>query len=232
MLGGNNNNNNEDERKKWHDKLDEVWDLTDRTFDKFTNKFNDVWSRDWEDTIGNSLPWVSSTFFDSKKENLWAFPVPSARQYDKCKDADGVSAWNKDGIWRCLFNNEHQQDPDNWFTKYGNFLDWRRQMRKNLVAQREKELEQWQSIWKPSSSQKEKYISESEAEKAGKNVTSSSFTSETVTKDDGSLETKRVVKKWYDDGTVSLSESTKNDQNKLHGWFWNNNDNNNGNDKK
>ncbi|CAN6669261.1 hypothetical protein TRVA0_041S00914 [Trichomonascus vanleenenianus] len=203
--------------ERWPESLDDLKDLTESTFDRVAGLFGNWRMRDIEDTLGSSLPWLHSNFEHGGEENLWAFPVPSARQYDRCKDAGGESAWNKDGVWRCLFGGDDKKET---FKDYTSYLDWRRGMRQAIAAEREKERQQWQSIWRPNEStgSNVRYISESEAEKLGKKVVSSSVTSETISKDDGQLETKKVVKKWYDDGSVSLSESTTNGKN--GGWFW------------
>lgn len=58
-----------------------------------------------------------------------------------------------------------------------------------------------------------------------KKVTSTSFITSTITKEDGSLETKEIMKKWYSDGTTSTTENIKNSRVPEHeressGWFW------------
>jgi len=35
-----------------------------------------------------------------RDHKLWAYPVPSARQYDRCIENNGTSAWSRDGVWR------------------------------------------------------------------------------------------------------------------------------------
>lgn len=62
--------------------------------------------------------------------------------------------------------------------------------------------------------------------KSGKSIASTSTTSETTTKPDGSLETKQVVQTWYKDGTSSVSErittgaQKASDGSNASGWFW------------
>ncbi|ANB11079.1 Mpm1p [Sugiyamaella lignohabitans] len=57
-----------------------------------------------------------------------------------------------------------------------------------------------------------KQITESEAEDQGKNVISKSIVVESVWRD-GKLQTRQVVKKWYDDNTVSVKETTNSNAN-------------------
>lgn len=212
------NDDNEITNNKSNDTWsDDVGEFLDRTFDRVNNAVHS-YGGNIQDTLEENLPgWASSfnlplgsPFFGGKEqsaENLWAFPVPSARQYDQCKETGGTSAWNKEGVWRCLFGDD-AKDKTSWFKDYTSFLDWRRDMYKAEIAKRQKEREQWDQLWSSTSSDKpDKYISETEANRLGKKVVSSSVTSETVSKDDGKLETKRIVKKWYDDGTCSMNES-------------------------
>lgn len=39
----------------------------------------------------------------SKPKDLYAYPVPSGRQYSQCKAYRGTSLWTREGVWRCLF---------------------------------------------------------------------------------------------------------------------------------
>lgn len=58
----------------------------------------------------------------------------------------------------------------------------------------------------------------------GKTVVSTVTTNETITKQDGTLETKNIVQKWYKDGTSSVTERITNSADKPAnsnpGWFW------------
>lgn len=212
MFGKGKEDKDNEDKNNWSD---DVGEFIDKTFDRVHNAVN-TYSGNIQDTLEENFPWlgsfnlpVSSPFFGGKEqsaENLWAFPVPSARQYDQCKDAGGTSAWNKEGVWRCLFGPDAKDKS--WFHDYTGFLDWRREMYRAMAAKRKKEQEQWSQLWDSKTDDSPKrYIAEAEAERMGKKVVSSSISSETVTKDDGNLETKRVVKKWYDDGTCSVNES-------------------------
>jgi hypothetical protein len=268
----NNNNDDKDNEaagKAWNDlshSLDDVWDLTGRTMGRMSNLFSVYGDRiqdRLEDTLFNgnedkrwprvgSLGWFPDHNRDDHdscvKGKMWGYPVPSMRQYDRCKENDGVSVWSRDGVWRCLFpnvsdakeqlknldidgNNGTRLEDQQWFSDYSFYLDWRRAMRKAEEAKREQEWQRskqhYDSLWsdKPTEQKSKvptKYVSELEAEKQGKNVISTSVVSETVSREDGTLETKRIVKKWYDDDTVSVSETVNTglDNDNKGGWFW------------
>lgn len=229
----------------------------------------------------------------SKPKNLWAFPVPNDRQYEKCKELEGTSLWTRDGVWRCLFpssaseqsrlnqaldNSKHAdfsaqvanskaggETPDigaireaQVFPDVSIYLNWKTAIRKAIQAKRAQERAEWQKQFDsrfqnrgygenqgqltqaPSQSsetpqqqqqqqQQPKFISEEEAHAQNKKVVSSAYSSSTFTKEDGSLETRKVVEKWYDDGTTSVTERVSNSANhnddtrsssSSSGWFW------------
>lgn len=199
----------------------------------------------------------------SKPKNLWAFPVPSSKQYEQCKKLEGTSVWTREGVWRCLFpsssldksrldsalkkstqlsssskfdspTNELAINSVHAFPDFTSYLDWKSQIRKAIQVKEERELAEWQdnfnrqlSVTRGSEErQHPAFISEEEAIKQNKNVVSSSVSSSTITKGDGTLETRKIVKKCYSDGTASVTEnvSTSNDQNSRNdsssGWFW------------
>lgn len=233
----------------------------DNTFKKVSKIVHD-YGGDWEDTISSGLPsifwggrdqlarkydeWLRDDdgtmtnrenvlpLDETKPSHLWAYPVPSTKQYSQCQDLGGNSVWTREGVWRCLFPASQAdldaelrkpKDERRLYGDYTGFLDWKAGMRRAMLAARAKERaeqeknqpqRQMSSLW----SGKPKYISESEATAAGKRIVSSSISSETITKDDGSLETKKVVQKWYDDGTTSKTEEVSNSVDKTSGWFW------------
>lgn len=220
--------------------FDDWWNKTDHVMDQAMGRVSSLISPLTNEEWFNNMFHIKFDYESKNANSLWAFPVPSARQYERCKEADGKSVWNKDGVWRCLFPNDENYSKVNgdYFKDYTGFLDWRRQMKLAMVEERNKRRkekeEQW-SQWQQTNDNSSatgssnnnnsgvKYISATEAEKQGKKIISSSILNETVTKDDGSIETKQVVKKWYDDGTTSMTESINNNNNHgdgKNGWFW------------
>lgn len=167
----------------------------------------------------------------SKPSNMWAYPVPSTKQYADCKELQGKSVWTREGVWRCLFPqdqlklDQELRKPNTerrLFGDYITYLDWKTGMRKALLEKRQHEREQLKAEWEKEQHvfANPKYISQAEAEKNGKKVISSSISTETLSKEDGSFETKKVVQKWYDDGTSSIAENISNSKDKRSGWFW------------
>lgn len=235
------------------------------------NKKRDEWLGEFLDTAtttstGSADGGVARLPLDTTKPtNIWAFPVPSTKQYANCKELNGTSAWTRDGVWRCLFPQSQAQldqelqlsrtpttsssssllsfnkpaaatseeaadaDKRRLFPDYTSYLDWKVIARKALAEKRVRERDQWDQnerhrLSPPSHDDPRKaivHVSEAEAEKNGKRIISSSVSSETVTKDDGTLETRKVVQKYYDDGTSSVTENVYNSKQKdSRGWFW------------
>ncbi|VVT57186.1 uncharacterized protein SAPINGB_P005577 [Magnusiomyces paraingens] len=223
-------------------------------------------------TTGDSLTSPQTIELDqSKPRNLWAFPVPSTRQYDNCKELQGTSLWTREGVWRCLFpksssdqarldqaleksknadyaSASNTTDPSTSstltetqvFSDFTTYLDWKSAVRKAIAAKRRLERAEWQKQFDSQFGDKSpqqyqsgqlttsspKFITEEEAKAQNKKVVSSAYSSTTVTKDDGSLETRKVIEKWYDDGTASVTEKINNSPNDgkgndgTSGWFW------------
>lgn len=255
-------NDDYDLNKEWTDTMDDLWNVTNKTVGRFSNALSSYSDRVFDQLHEIDLPGIGTAVSawpmsrpagDEAKEinkdrapascsNLWAYPVPSFRQYNKCMENNGVSAWSRDGVWRCLFPNSVQDldfdgtqtasEDRRWFKDYSVFLDWRRAMyvaqltkvQQELDAKKQQRQQSFESSdWKQpfgSSSKDVKYVSESEAEKQGKRVISSSIVSETVSQEDGTLQTKQRIKKWYDDNTVSVTETTDAKPQDSKGWFW------------
>lgn len=234
--------------------MNDLWTLTDRTFDKMSNQLGEYSDQLKDQFEEQAVPWFRQRWHDRRDKRCnshdqWAFPVPTARQYDRCKEKNGLSLWNRDGSWRCVLPDDEkysevqsqlsQRQPlenREWFSDYSVFLDWRRAMIKAEQAKREQLLQQqqreqlttkdkWSSDkwykdgWLADTSDKVKYVSESDAQAQGKKVVSKSVVMEMVSQDDGTVKTNKVVKKWYDDGTMSKSEIVDEGR-KPGGWFW------------
>lgn len=194
--------------------------------------YQDVWSNAGYATDDTSVP-LDTT----KPDNIWAFPVPSTKQYQRCKDLQGTSVWTRQGVWRCLFpqsqnllENELNKPVSDTgrqiFGDYNAFLDWKVYMRRLKEEKIEKQREELQRKWQEN---REKYaqavettVSKTGEDSPDKKVVSSSVSTHSYTKDDGTFETKKTVKKWYEDGTSSTVETVSNgpDTDSPSGWFW------------
>lgn len=108
--------------------------------------------------FGGEKPW------NHFRNNLWAYPVPSVRKYDACMAKEGLSVWDKDGVWRCLFpkaglplrdderNNNTVTKEDyldnindarsNFFENFNDLLGWKSQMRRLAREERQKRFEE------------------------------------------------------------------------------------------
>lgn len=232
--------------EEWTSSMNDLRSLTDRTFDRVTSQLGDYsgqirdqvrdqieeqgspWFRHWYDETDHGSRKSSRSWRRRCHNELWAFPVPTSRQYDACKEKNGLSLWNRDGAWSCILPeddrhdkvvselNQNVADSDkNWFSDYSVFLDWRRAMIHAEQARQRQKMDKANGI-----ANKVKYISEEDATSQGKKCISKNVVVETKSLDDGSLETKTVVQKWYDDGTTSRKETTKEQQSKNTGWFW------------
>lgn len=267
--GSDKRESDEDLNKEWSDTVDDLWNVTNKTVGKMSSALTSYSDRIFDHITDLDIPMLGDVMSSSwpvvrarrnheeaadvnndrapaQCANLWAYPVPSFRQYNKCVDNNGVSAWSRDGVWRCLFpsseaeldfDGKNVSDPADrrWFKDYSVFLDWRRAMYLAQVAKAKSEEEQraqlrdqsrsllndqWKSPFPDSTTKDLKYVSEEEARNQGKRVISSSMFSETVTQDDGTVAHKTCVKKWYDDNTVSVTETTDSKPLDHKGWFW------------
>lgn len=184
------------------------------------------------------------------KEGLWRclFPASSNDQHvldaalsrSKANGPNFFLPKSKASLVASNSSNEELLKSTQVFPDFSTYLDWRSGVRKALRENHSRARAEWKSKFDknvklfgnqsdgvvttsdPGHLSKTKYITEEEAEQQNKQIVSSSFASSTVTKDDGSLETKEVVKKWYSDGTASVTESVKNskDGHESKGWFW------------
>ena len=78
----------------------------------------------------------------TKQTNIWAFPVPSSVQDQRCRDLGGKGVWTRESVWRCLFPTdkrrleyELEKSKDGnvegrLFGDYTSYLDWRAGMKK------------------------------------------------------------------------------------------------------
>lgn len=187
--------------------------------------YQDVWASDKVVTSDHEVP-LDTT----KPRNLWAYPVPSTNQYAKCKDMNGTSVWTREGVWRCLFpqsanllglelNKSTEKENRQLFGTYNGYLDWKVYMRKLEQEKANLRREELQKQWQENHA---RFSTSSEATPDnGKVVTSTQVSTSTYTKEDGSLETKKVVQKWYSDGTTSTIETVSNGKDDSgSGWFW------------
>ncbi|ODV93505.1 hypothetical protein PACTADRAFT_36118 [Pachysolen tannophilus NRRL Y-2460] len=91
----------------------------------------------------------------------WAYPSPSAETYEACKKKDGLSVWNENGYWRCLFpraiippeklnstltKEDVLEDKNNekglFFQDFNKYLDWKAHMRRLQREEREEKYKQ------------------------------------------------------------------------------------------
>lgn len=189
----------------------------------------------------------------------YAYPVPSVRQHARCVENGGVGAWDRQGMWNCLvgdtkklgLDDKQLGDDRSFFRDYSVYLDWKTAMKKASDARKEQEKLRWQqqasqwnqtvdnnvsrhegSIMAPARSEDvTKYVSETEATANNKRIVNSNVINEYVYRD-GELKSRSVVKKWYEDGTMSVTESINGHPSKdsgpvssgtetgSSGWFW------------
>lgn len=141
--------------------------------------------------------------------------VPSERQYADCVAKKGDSVWLEDGSYKCLFPSDPTPEGK-WFKDFKGFLDFREQMRNARMKER-RELAKSHFNDSPfPGGEHPRLISEKEAKT--KHPISTNMTSESVTLDDGTLETIRREVRLFDDNTAYVKESTENSKDK--GWFW------------
>lgn len=177
---------------------------------------------------------------------MWAYPVPTVKAFDKCTAKEGVSVWDKEGVWRCLFPQYSLPDDgkgvskedyltnkngikDSLFENYNDLLGWKSKMKKLQAEEFQKAFDNRKLV---------KGGDEVQEIQNPSNVIGTSTIDRTQTNEDGSVENYSKVLKWYQDGS-SLQEETRkivpNDgsepkvernvenhgPNDKPGWFWN-----------
>lgn len=196
-----------------------------------SSDYQDVWSNTGYATDDTSVP-LDTT----KPGNIWAFPVPSTKQYQRCQELKGTSVWTRQGVWRCLFPQsqnllDHELNKPvtdtgrQIFGDYNTFLDWKVHMRKlkeeKIEKQRQELQRQWQENRDKYAEAVETTVSKTGDDSPDKKVVSSSVSTTSYTKEDGTFETKKIVQKWYEDGTSSTVETVSNGPEAgSSGWFW------------
>lgn len=119
--------------------LDET--LTNLNHFRKDNAFNDFFN--------------GTTSSSSIKSAMKAYPVPNTYSYQKCKDSQGLSGWDENGWWRCLFprsrltregetsKEDVENDSENkfglFFKEYSGLMDWKCQVRQLLKQKREED---------------------------------------------------------------------------------------------
>lgn len=262
----------------------------------------------WQLSGNNSLDPTNSIPLDkSKPSNLWAFPVPTTKQHDKCEELNGQGVWTREGVWRCLFPLDNLQvqrqvqigsadskaptSERKLFGDYTDYLDWKSAIRKAMREKEERDRAIARIEHDKQENERQEYIRQVHARKEqerieaerqarehwtrqqeridadrqlreqfarqqelvrkekeehlaamrsqqqqqqqqwepvrnlDKTVVSTSTTSETVTKEDGTSETKQIIQKWYKDGTSTVTERVTTapptaDGKGRSGWFW------------
>lgn len=142
--------------------------------------------------------------------------VPTEREYADCVSKRGDSVWLEDGSYKCLFPSDPSPEGK-WFKDFKGYLDFRDQMRRAREAERSRLLDAPYHRDSPfPGGEHPRLISEKEA--SNKHPVSTNISSESVTLDDGTLETLRREVKLYDDNTAYVKETKENSKDK--GWFW------------
>ena len=132
-----------------------ISDITEKATSSFNKVFNNETFNDAFDQLSQLDKWYAG----SDKPGLKAYPFPSVEKYDKCVENSGVSVWDENGWWRCLFPNstarvgelsleDIQNDKENknglFFKDYNQLLSWRSHLKK--LAREKQELKQAESI--------------------------------------------------------------------------------------
>lgn len=213
------------------------------------------WGRNRRNRRNNTLEYP-----DGVECRDYAYPVPSVRQHARCLENGGVGVWDRQGMWNCLVGDTNKLgldksqlgDDSTFFKDYSVYLDWKTAMKKASDARREQDKIRWQqqaSQWNQTAVENNvnshersaltpanpagdmtKYVSETEATANNKKVINSNVLKEYVYRD-GELKSRSVVKKWYEDGTMSVTESINGQQDNNNGlansetgsssgWFW------------
>lgn len=205
------------DNKPWDqlkDSIDEARDWSTRTIDLANRKFNEYSDRVQSDGW-YSLPGADLLNSVMGENSLVAPRIPSLYRYAQCKENSGVSAWTREGVWKCLMPGKDEIDfKDNkLFKDYTGYLDFKLSMYKAQQTQIENDRRKRQQsmMWRTPT-----FISEEEAQ--GKTPISERSFTQSITDETGRTETKHTIYKYFDDGTAFKKEETS-DGGK-GSWFW------------
>lgn len=172
------------------------------------------------------------------REGIWRCLFPKSSldksQLSQALDkASSISSQSSNGILGALTSSDKSNNVDELqqyyvFPDFTSYLDWKSEIRKAMEYKLKQDRKKYSDVYPEDSTSRAitpirnntSYISEEEAEKLGKKVVSSCIESRTITTENGDLETKKVVRKWYDDGTASISEYVNTTPKESSGWFW------------
>lgn len=212
------------------------FDSAKREISKISNWFDQTMGSlrgSWDDanfealgqTLGQSLNQFKGGIYS---DALTAYPIPSIQQYNSCLDKGGRSIWTEDGFWRCIMkgSNPVPEHLKKQFPDYTAFLDYQRKLVKERESAQTRALEspKKDSSWSFSlpvsfpGSDRPRLISEDEAR--GKRVVSQSQETQTITLDNGDLETRTKTIQNFDDGTAFVKTSKDVGNGGNNGWFW------------
>ncbi len=182
--------------------------------------FNDDHDHD-HDHDKRRFPFFKKRFRNIVREGnkngiLWAYPVPSEKWYNNCKELNGTGLWDRSGVWRCLFPNSNSNSNSNLninekdqygkflFPNYEELLDWKYTMKK---------LSKSQQLQSKSLTQSQSEISKQINEHEHEHTTFKSWGSSTIITseflNDGTEKIKEIKKEYYPDGTSKTFENIK-----------------------
>ncbi|CCC67482.1 hypothetical protein NCAS_0A09240 [Naumovozyma castellii] len=187
----------------------------------------------WDNVLG--FPDLSQLNKNNKWFGLYR-GVPDLKEYEQCKDLQGLPVWDSHGWWQCLFpatvkpdqiskmgkvggyltRDQVENDKDHklglFFTEYTGYLDWKLKMMKLVQQQREKEektkIETYDDWNKPLLTPENIMMQDGQYTKK-KIVGKSEFVQSFNSSDEGKGTVKNI-KTYYDDGSVLVrSEKRK-----------------------
>lgn len=234
MWTSNSNDKEDDNNKLDFPSLGDL-DSAKREIGKFSNWFDQTmgslrgnWDEANFEALGQTLGQSVNQFRSGISSDALAYPVPSIQQYSNCLDKGGRSIWTEDGFWRCILKGTNSV-PDHLkkqFPDYTAFLDYQRKLVKERENAESRALENTKNDrpWSFSSltsfpgSDRPRLITEEEAR--GKRLVSQSQETQTVTLDNGDLETRTKTIQKFDDGTAFVKSSKDVGSGSNNGWFW------------
>lgn len=138
--------------------------------------------------------------------------IPTKEMSEECKEVGGTGAWDVGGVWRCLFMKkqleQHGQD-EKMFTKYDDFIDWRKQMidqirEKEVASDADRRAKMKAAREKWESEKQSRMITEKEAQDKGLTVTRHYHQTEMYYDHTSKEWVKQdTIRKLYDNGTES-----------------------------
>lgn len=203
------------------DAINSIADVVSKTNNVTVDVVNKL--RGWGDGFQNLLEGIPGGGVARRENGLIAKGIPPPDAYEECKRRNGMSVWDQQGWWNCIFPREQfansmllsKEDIENdtkhenglFFNNVDDLLNWQATMRKNMKKVRSRN---WQTSFTESDSDDSEIVSrvQTSCTKSLSNGDLKRTTTEKIRLRDGSRSVIEREEILAPDGTVKESTET------------------------